>query len=187
MNNTNSDPLKFLAVLNVTIRPSILIIKFSIKNTSKLNSSPSTSLTYSEKSTVKLSSSSKLIANGTSGKSISGRSFTECTVNSNDSLSDKNLSLTVTVIKAEPCQFNDGFKVKSPSWISASTPDVSLSTVKVKSVPGSGSVANNSMDRGTSSSVSWEPMYDNSGGSFSPNISIETSDGSEYNSPSKAR
>ena len=102
---------------------------------------------------------------------MSGRSFTECTVNSNVSLSSEKISLTVTVIIAVPCQFNDGFKVNSPSWISASTPDVSLSTMKSKSSP-SGSVAIISMDRGTSSLVSWEPMYDSSGGSFSEPIEI---------------
>ena len=163
MNITVSVPFQFSTELNSTINSSITICTSSFPVTLNTSSSPSTSSTYSPKSSVIPSSS---LNTTLSGKSITGLSFTGNTVNTNSSLSLNSPSLTDTCISTLPLKFWNGVKVNNVSSTTTLTSEgLLLTALNVNGSP-STSTADNTTVNGISSSVSWSPINDNSGASF---------------------
>ena len=119
--------------------------------------------------------------------SLTGASFTGSTVSINVSSSDKDPSLTVTVISMAPFQFSAGVMVNwSPINSAETNSGNALSTLRVSS---SSSISPKLMVilNGVSSRVSWLPISESSGASLTGKTVISTAAGSEYSFPSKAR
>ena len=162
-----SVPLKSCTDPNVTSKPSMDTVTFTVPDTVKTKPSSSISSTKPLKSSTRIPSSANVKL---SGNSIVGSSFTGVTVNVNTVLSVYSPSVTDTLIWTSPLKSPAGVSV---NWSPVTSADTlfgcSLTALNVKLSP-STSNASSIMVRGISSDVPWVPISVSIGSSFTESI-----------------